>query len=37
MKKFLFMDSSINNTSPAQENIRASVTHFFKDEAKSFV
>jgi hypothetical protein len=37
MKKLPFIDSNINNTSPAHENARASAIHFFKDEAKPFV
>jgi hypothetical protein len=37
MKKLPFVDSNISNTSPAHENKRASVIHFFKEEAKSFV
>jgi hypothetical protein len=37
MKKLLFVDSNIKNTSPAHENSKASTTHFIKDEAIFFV
>jgi hypothetical protein len=37
MKKLPFIDSNINNTSPAHENTSASIIHFFKEETKSFV